>query len=472
VPKKAVAIFFFAALLGAAIFVYFTFPRTKDEIPKSNNQRPFPSAPGPNNMPPEPAPVPEPAPEPLPHPTTPKVSPGPTLRVMAWATGNEAKALEAEADAFQAATGRGVSMTIVSDAATYRHDLHQAMASDSPPDLCLIDARDFSGTDPTFDLADVTPNPGSAPRSVIAFTIGGKIKAVPDEFSVEVLFYNPAFFDQAGIGYPGPHWTWDTLEAMTRAIASLKIKNDAGQMIYPLELPANFDFWNILCTQAGHSAHDLDAWHLADSDDKDSQMRALDFIHTFFQELTVTAPLPNGNQPPGQYFAQQDAALLIASSSLTATLPAFHYAFTVLPSDLTRASLARVNGWAIPEKSTQQEAAQALATYLAWQPVHAGWSSVQKPPDGDSPASICYGALGQSLLPRTEPKTIQLTQFLDQQINQLARNTDLNSSTLYARIQNEYQGETSAPAIESGVPRAAGGKPDLQVPGGGQLRGF
>jgi ABC-type glycerol-3-phosphate transport system substrate-binding protein len=465
VPKKAVAIFFLAALLGAAIFVYFTFPRTKDEIPKSNNQRPFPSSPGPNG-------VPEPVPESVPHPNTPKVPPGPTLRVMAWANGVEAKALEAEADAFQTATGRAVSMTIVDDDVTYHHDLHQALASDSPPDLCLIDARDFSGTDPTWDLADVTPNSGSAPRSVIAFTIGGKIKAVPDEFSVDMLFYNPDFFDQAGIGYPGRHWTWDTLQAMSRAIGSLKIKNDAGQPIYPLELPANFDFWNILCTQAGHPAHDLDAWHLADTVSKDSQMRALEFIHTFFQELTVTAPLPNGDAVPGQYFSQQRAAMLIAPSNFTASLPQFHYAFTVLPSDLTRASMAHVNGWAVPAKSSQQDAAQVLATYLAWQPVHAGWTSVQKPTGSDTPEALCYEAFGQSLLPRSEPKTLQLTRFLDQQINLLARTTGLDSATLYAHIQAEYQGETSAPAIESGVPQAVGGKPALQVPPAGQLRGL
>ncbi len=463
-PKKAVAIFFLLALLGAAIFVYFTFPRTKDEIPKSNNQRPFPSSPGPNG-------IPEPVPETVPHPNTPKVPPGPTLRVMAWATNSEAKALEAEADAFQEATGRGVSLTVENDVATYHHDLQQALASSSPPDLCLIDAHDFSGTDPSWDLADVAPNRDSAPRSIVAFTVGGKIKAVPNEFSVDVLFYNPEFFDQAGIGYPDRHWNWDILEAMSRAMASLKLKNDAGQSVYPLELPANFDLWNILCTQAGHPAHDLDTWHLAETDGKDSQMRALDFIHTFFQDLSVTAPLSKDIQPSGQFFAQQRAALFIGHSDLTATLPSFHYRYTLLPSDITRASLARVNGWAVPAKSSQQDAARTLAAYLALQPVHAGWNSVQKPQADDTPQAICYEALDQALLPRLDPKTIQLTQFLDQQINLLARTSGLNSETLYARIQTEYQGETSAPAIENDLPRAAGVKPVLQMPSG-QLRGF
>jgi len=464
VPKKAVALFFIAALIGAVIFVYFTFPRTKDEIPASNNQRPFPSAPAPNNIPPEPVP------ETVPHPNTPKVPPGPTLKVMAWASSAEAKALELEAEAFQVSTGRGVSLTVQNDPATYRHDLQQAIASDSPPDLCLIDSRDFSGIDPVFDLADVTPNAGSAPRSVIAFTLAGKIKAVPDEFSVEVLFYNPSFFDKAGIGYPDRHWNWDILEAMSRAMASLKMKNDAGQPIYAVELPANFDFWNILCTQAGHPAQDLDAWHLSESGGKDSQMRALDFIHTFFQELAVAAPPTKPNDLPGQYFTQQRAALLIAPSYFSASLPSFPYRYTLLPSDMTRASLAQVNGWAIPAKSTQQEAARDLAAYLAVQPVHAGWSSVQKPAD-NSPQAICYEALDQSLLPRNEPKTIQLTQYLDQQINQLARTSSLNSATLYARIQNEYQDATSAPVIQNALPKAAGGAPTLQMPAS-QLRGL
>ena len=360
---------------------------------------------------------------------------------MAWATADEAKALEAEADAFQAATGRGVSLTIDSDPAAYRHDLQQAFASNSPPDLCLIDARDFSGTDPAWDLADVTPNPGSAPRSVTAFTVGGKVKAVPDEFSVDVLFYNPQFFDEAGIGYPDRHWNWDILEAISRALVSLKLKNDAGQPVYPLELPANFDFWNILCTQAGHPALDLGVWHLADADGKDSQMRALDFIHTFFQELTVTAPLPQRPPAAGPVFcpAARGAPHRPRRTSPRRCPPSI-IAITLLPSDITRASLARVNGWAVPAKSTQQDAARTLAAYMALQPVHAGWISAQKPPDGDTPEALCYEALGQSLLPRLDPKTAQLTRFLDQQIYLLARTPGLTSEALYARIQNGISG--------------------------------
>jgi len=468
VPKKAVALFFLLAFLGAAIFVYFTFPRTKEEIPTSNNQRPFPSEPAPSPNAPNGVPVPET----VPHPNTPKVPPGPTLRVMAWASGAEVKGLEAEAGAFEAATGRRASLTVDGDAASYRRDLRQALASGSPPDVCLVASRDFSGLDPARDLADATPGADAAPRSLAAFTVDGRLKAAPDEFSVEVLFYNPAYFDQAGIGYPDRHWNWDILEADARALESLKLKNAAGQPVYPLELPADFDFWNILCTQAGHPALDLDVWHLGDADTKESQMRALDWIHEVFQEFSVTAPLPKAGEPPGRFFAQQRALLLIAPSELTASLPSFPYAFTLLPEDQERASLARVNGWAVTAKSSQTEAARALAGYLADQPVHAGWSSVRKPAEDNSAGAICYEALGRALVPRIEPKTARMAQFLDEQINLLARNAQQNTDELYARIQTEFQSDISPPPIESGLPQPAGPRPDPKVEAASQLRGL
>lgn len=467
-PKKAVAIFFLLAFIGAAIFVWLTFPRTKEEIPTSNNQRPFPSVPEPSPNVPNGVPVPET----VPRPNTPKVPPGPTLRVMAWASGAEAQSLEAEADAFGTATGRRASLTIDGDETSYRRDLQQALSSGSPPDVCLITARDFSGLDPARDLADVKPDPDTAMRSLAAFTVDGQIKAAPDEFSVDVLFYNPNHFDQAGIGYPDRHWNWDILEADARALDSLHLKDTSGQPVYPLELPADFDFWNILCTQAGHPALDLGVWHLGDVDTKESQMRALDFIHEIFQGLSVTAPPPKAGGPPGKLFAQQRASLLIAPSELTAVLPNFPYAFTLLPEDMARASLARINGWAVTAQSTQTEAARALAGYLAWQPVHAGWSSIRKPADDDSRGAICYEALGQALVPRIEPKTARMAQFLDQQINLLARDAQQNTDDLYARIQTEYQGDISPPSISGSPPLSTGPKPSPKIEAAPQLRGL
>jgi ABC-type glycerol-3-phosphate transport system substrate-binding protein len=460
VPKKAVVTFLVLALIGAAAFVYFTFPRTRDEIPTSNNQRPFPSSPGPNGVP---------VPETVPHPTPPAKPGGPTLQVRAWATPEEGQILEAEASAFQAKTGEGVALTLSSDMASYRRDLRAALASDAPPDVCLIEARDFSGLEPEQDLARVAVPAGVSPRSVSAFMVGGNLRAAPDEFSVEMLFYNPHFFDEAGIAYPGRHWTWDIVEGITRAMASLKLKNEAGEPVYPLELPADFDFWNILCSQDGHPALDRGTWHLADEDGKDCQMRGLDLIHEFFHELAVTAPAPKQGEAAGRFFAQQRAALLIAPSERAASLPNFPYEMTVLPEDLTRASLARVNGWAVTARSTQLDSARALAQFLARQPVHAGWSSVRTPADEESREGLCYEALEQSVIPRLEPKSARLAELLDEQINGFARSDEATSSgDLYGRIQAEYLAGYATAAERSAAPKPMEVAPRRDV----QLRGL
>jgi ABC-type glycerol-3-phosphate transport system substrate-binding protein len=392
---------------------------------------------------------------------------------MAWANANEARALEAETDAFTTATGRNVALTIATDTAEYRRDLQETLASNTPPDVCLIDARDFSGLDPAVDLAAAAPLPGTASRCVSAFTVHDELKAVPGEFSVNLLFYNEALFDQAGIGYPDRHWNWDVLEAMTRAITSLKLTDASSQPIYAIELPpANFDFWNVLSAQAGHPALDLDAWHLTDHESRDSQIRALDFIREYFQELAVAAPPAKPGQPLGQVFAEQRAALVIAPSELAASLPGFRYGLTLPPGDFARASLARVDGWAVPAKSPEQEAARVLAAYLAVQPVHAGWSGVVPPSDDAAPDAICYEALGQAIIPRIDPKAAPLAQFLDAQIALVARSSTQPTDSVYDRILSKYQsGASDLPTDGDDNSQGAGLQPALLTPTTPQLRG-
>jgi len=434
-PKKAVAIYLILALIGAALFIFFTFPRTKDQIPTSNNQRPFPDAPS------APDPGNAPVPETPPHPSNPAPQHGPTLRVMAWASPAEAQALGARLDAYAAQTGWSASLILVNDEATYRRDLPGELADNAPPDVCLVDARDFSGANPATDFADVTPDPSSVPRSVAAFTVGGSIKALPAEFSADLLFYNPSAFDRAGIAAPGPHWNWDMLEAMARAVASIKLKTDQGAPIYALELPADFDFWNMLCTQAGHPALDADTWHVADAAGRDAEMRSLAFIHDFFQGLSVAAPLPDNGAAPGRYFAQQQAAMMIGPSELVASIPNFGYQVTDLPRDMCAASLARVDGWAVTARSTQTDAARSLAIFLAEQPLHAGWTSVRTDAATDGFSQICQAALNESVVPRIGAKDAALARFLDDQIGHFARDYSGDPGQLYARIQAEYQND-------------------------------
>jgi len=157
---------------------------------------------------------------------------------------------------------------------------------------------------------------------------------------------------------------------------------------------------------------------------------------------------------------------------LTATLPSFSYAITLLPEDMNRASLARVNGWAVTTRSSDKDAARALATYLAFEPVHAGWSSVRKPAaEEGSPEAVRYEALSQALVPRIEPKTQRMAQFLDQQIYLLALNGQQKTDDLYARIQSEFQGDVPS-SVSGEIPPPAGPAPAPKVEAAPQLRGL
>jgi ABC-type glycerol-3-phosphate transport system substrate-binding protein len=432
-PRKAVAIYLLLALLGAAIFVYFTFPRTKDQIPVSNNQRPFSEpSPGPGNVP---------VPEAPPHPSTPSAPHGPTLRVMAWASPSEAQALDNQLDAYGAPDGWSASLTLASDEATYRRDLAAAIAAGSPPDVCLVDARDFSGLDPARDLASVPANGAANSRSIGAFTVDGLVKAEPAEFTVDLLFYNPGVFNRAGLAPPGPHWNWDVLEAISRALASLNLKNSQGAPVYALELPADFDFWNLLCTQAGHPALDAGTWHLADAAGRHAEVRSLDFIHQTFQDFNVTAPLAREGSGPGRYFGQQQAAMMIGPSALVSQLPNFGYQLTELPRDMAAGSLARVRGWAVSAQSAHVEAATRLAEFLAQHPMHAGWTGVQPGAATDGFSRICQAVLAGAVIPRIGARDAAMARFLNDEIDRLARQSGADTSQLYARIQAEYQAD-------------------------------
>ncbi len=463
-PKKAVAIFFLLAFLGAAIFVFFTFPRTKEEIPQSNNQRPYPSAPGPNGVP---------VPEPAPHPTAPHVPPGPTLRVMAWAAGGDTARLTSDTDAFAAGTGRAVSLTLDSDPASYRRDLQAAFASGNPPDVCLVSARDFCGLDPNEDLAETQPRDGTPPRAVEALSSNGTLRAVPAEFSVEVLFYNPAIFDHAGIAYPGRHWTWDVLEADARALATRNLKDDAGHPVVPVELPADFDFWNVLSAEAGAPVLDGAAWHLNDVNASPFQLRGLSLIHELFQAYSITPPLSKNAPPLGQLFARQRAALLVAPSSFAATLPPdFRYGLTYLPRDVSPATVAQVNGWAVPVRSTQASAALSLADYLAYRPVHAGWTSIEPPGDEDSTAAVCHQSLTRALTPRIGSTTARFADMLDGEISVLAHTYQQTPDATFTKIQSLLQTAAAPPDLRQALPNGTTASPTPKMGLSSQVRGL
>ncbi len=60
------------------------------------------------------------------------------------------------------------------------------------------------------------------PRALAAFQYNGEQYALPETFSTVLLFYNADLFDEAGVDYPTPDWTWEEAVAAAETITELR----------------------------------------------------------------------------------------------------------------------------------------------------------------------------------------------------------------------------------------------------------
>jgi len=102
-------------------------------------------------------------------------------------------------------------VTIV-DIADYRDD------DESNPDVFFISPFELSDLLEQEAILSVNPliqQDGSSdladyyPATVELFSRDDKLWAIPSGFTMIVLYYNKDLFDQYGVPYPQPGWTWD-----------------------------------------------------------------------------------------------------------------------------------------------------------------------------------------------------------------------------------------------------------------------
>ncbi|MBN8593072.1 MAG: sugar ABC transporter substrate-binding protein [Anaerolineae bacterium] len=105
--------------------------------------------------------------------------------------------------------------------------LQAGVASGDAPDVFELNYENFvtyAANGALLDLSGmVSAEAPFYPRALEAFQYESQQMALPATFSTVLLFYNADLFDQAGLDYPTPAWTWvDAVEAATaiRALGS------------------------------------------------------------------------------------------------------------------------------------------------------------------------------------------------------------------------------------------------------------
>ena len=107
-----------------------------------------------------------------------------------------------------------------------------------PPDIIELNYENFVTYASDNVLLDLTPYVDPAvpfyPRALSAFQYDSKQLALPVSFSTVLLFYNKNLFDQAGIDYPAPDWTWADAKEAALKISAL------GDDIWGINAPVQF----------------------------------------------------------------------------------------------------------------------------------------------------------------------------------------------------------------------------------------
>ena len=106
----------------------------------------------------------------------------------------------------------------------YLYGSWAANIAGSPQVLAL---NDFIDKNPSWNWDDFW----EAER--LAATVNGKIVGVPALVDNLAIVYNKALFDQAGLAYPSPDWTWSDFEAAAKALT------DPANKVFGWTMPAD-----------------------------------------------------------------------------------------------------------------------------------------------------------------------------------------------------------------------------------------
>ncbi|MGH3368219.1 MAG: ABC transporter substrate-binding protein [Nocardioidaceae bacterium] len=188
-----------------------------------------------------------------------------TLRLQVSGEPEETAVYESVARAFEKQR-RGVHVQMVSVAEKTDHlaRLSTSFAAGNPPDVFLVNFREFAQFATRGALAPVGPMMSErgldladyfrAP--VEAFTYRGALQCMPQNISSLVVYYNEELFRRAGVAEPPAEWGWAefarTAKAMTRGqVAGLGVEpnvirlapfvwSNGGRLVDDLTAPSTF----------------------------------------------------------------------------------------------------------------------------------------------------------------------------------------------------------------------------------------
>jgi multiple sugar transport system substrate-binding protein len=151
----------------------------------------------------------------------------PTLRFQVFGDAEELAAYRELVATYEQRSGRDVRLIEVPDREAHLQKIATGFAAGSPPDVFLVNYRNFAGyaardaldpVGPRLDRSTVLRRKSFYSKPVEAFTYRGALQCMPQNVSSLVVYYNRDLFRAAGLADPARDWTYEQFIASARRL--------------------------------------------------------------------------------------------------------------------------------------------------------------------------------------------------------------------------------------------------------------
>ncbi len=305
------------------------------------------------------------------------------LRVMTWAGDTELATEQRIADRF---TERhpGVDVIVESAPAHYQEKLLTSIAANSPPAVFLLDGPDiptFLDRGLTLDLTPYLDQVGYAPDRVLpevleTFRRGGRLYALPKDYTPMVLYLNRRVFRRFGVPLPSADG-WTRREFLTAAEALTRDTTGDGRTdVYAFDFPRNPYQWIPWVWAGGGDILGPDGHRATSYLDSPETLETLGFLTDLVTRYRGTPGVQfveSGDPAKEARFATGGQAMLLSG----------HWTLQLLTAGMAQAlddiairpiphaaghdpvTVLYASGWAVPANVVHKRQAIELAAFLA-----------------------------------------------------------------------------------------------------------
>lgn len=252
------------------------------------------------------------------------------------------------ARAYEARTGRRVTLAETPDRDTHLAKLTTGFAADRAPDAFLLNYRNFG----PFVTKGVLEPPGARigpaayfPAALDAFTWKGALTCVPQSASSVVVYLNLDHFRNAGVKPPAGNWEFD---AFLRT--GLRLRGQLGGKVRAVGVdPSLIRMAPFVWAAGGELVDELDAPKRF-AFDTPAARRGIDRFLALYRENLTPTEIDVEAKSLGDRFLDGELAMYVSSRrevTLFRTIEAFEWDVAPFPRAEQEAGVLQSDGWCV-----------------------------------------------------------------------------------------------------------------------------